>query len=322
MGESTPLPVTARWPAHPAGTGASEGTVTGISAKPGQEVRPGDVLFTVDLRPVVVAQGQVPSFRELAAGSHGEDVAQLQSLLIGLGHLRGKASGRFDSSTTTAVRAWQRALGIDPDGVVHSGDVVYVPAVPARIVLDDTVRVGARVTAGQQVVSIVEATPQFTVTVGSGQQADTVPTTGTTVDIQGPDGKVWHGVVADATTTETGDVTLRLDGAGGGPVCGTDCSALPYTSQDVVLSARVVTTPDVSGPAVPPAALGTAADGTRFVKLLDGTRVTVTVKAADASRAVVTGVDVGTVVRLFADGAPAAGSGPAPGASPTPAAAQ
>jgi peptidoglycan hydrolase-like protein with peptidoglycan-binding domain len=303
VGASSAFPATVRWPTHPVATAGTAGTVTSVALRAGDTVEAGTVLYSVDLRPVVAAQGAVPSFRDLAQGAEGEDVAQLQRLLVAGGHLSGQPSGRFDARTTTAVKAWQAALGRERTGTVATGDVVYVPTLPARLLLADAVRVGAHLSAEQEVLSVADAAPRFTLEVGSGQQADAIPTTGSVVEVSGPGAQPWSATVTGSSASETGAVTLTLEGPEGAPVCGTECELVPFSADDLTYPARVVTAPEVTGPAVPLAALGTAADGSQFVSGPNGERVPVTVAASDGSRAVVDGIEVGDVVLLFAEGA-------------------
>ena len=54
----------------------------------------------------------------LRRGDRGDDVKDLQQLLIDAGYLRGKADGIFGSGTATAVRSFQRDNGLTADGVV------------------------------------------------------------------------------------------------------------------------------------------------------------------------------------------------------------
>lgn len=58
--------------------------------------------------------------KRLARGASGSPVKKLQILLIGLGHGCGKsgADGDFGGKTEEAVRAFQKAAGLEPDGVV------------------------------------------------------------------------------------------------------------------------------------------------------------------------------------------------------------
>jgi general secretion pathway protein A len=54
----------------------------------------------------------------LARGDRGEPVIWLQQTLAQLGYFSGAASGEFDSETARAVRAFQRASALTPDGAV------------------------------------------------------------------------------------------------------------------------------------------------------------------------------------------------------------
>jgi general secretion pathway protein A len=54
----------------------------------------------------------------LIEGDRGAPVIWLQQTLVQLGYLSGAASGEFDAATTRAVRAFQRASVLAPDGAV------------------------------------------------------------------------------------------------------------------------------------------------------------------------------------------------------------
>jgi peptidoglycan hydrolase-like protein with peptidoglycan-binding domain len=54
----------------------------------------------------------------LRAGARGPEVAAVQAVLIGLGHMAGTPSGHLDGSSTAALQAYQRRFGLTPDGVV------------------------------------------------------------------------------------------------------------------------------------------------------------------------------------------------------------
>lgn len=57
-------------------------------------------------------------FATLRLGSRGAGVVELQALLKLLGYYSGAIDGQFQESTATAVAAFQRAAGLEPDGVV------------------------------------------------------------------------------------------------------------------------------------------------------------------------------------------------------------
>jgi len=300
VGSSVTLPVTVRWMTHPLAAGSTSGMVTSIVLDGATEVAAGDMLFAVNLRPVIAAEGATPAFRALAQGVRGDDVAQLQSFLTEAGFFTGEASGVFGASTAAAVRNWQRSLGLERTGVVLSGDLVFIESLPARVVLAENVVVGSVVSPGQAILSMLGEAPEFTAIISSGMQQAVIPPTGATVTVDAPDGTVWEAVVIGSERDDWGGTTLFLEGPTGGPVCGVRCDLVEFTGHDIMLTGQSITVPEFTGPALPHAAVGTAADGTRFVVVEGGVRRPVTVLAADASRLIVDGVTVGEVVQLFA----------------------
>jgi peptidoglycan hydrolase-like protein with peptidoglycan-binding domain len=82
--------------------------------------------------------------RTLRSGATGEDVRQLQTLLASLDYSPGPIDGVFGAATTTAVRAFQEASGLNADGVVgastraalqESAGIVDSPELPDDWVL-------------------------------------------------------------------------------------------------------------------------------------------------------------------------------------------
>ncbi|AEE44253.1 peptidoglycan-binding domain-containing protein [Cellulomonas fimi] len=306
VGETLDVSAEAVWAAHPVAALDRAGKVTSVDVAPGDVLEQGDVLLTVDLVPVTVAAGDVPAFRALTSGLEGPDVRQLQQLLADLGHLRSAPDGRFRASTTAAVRSWQKASGRPVTGEVPLGDVVFVPGLPARVVLADGVAVGRSVGAGDAAVSAVEPTPTLTVRLAADQRSR-VPAPGTPVTVDLGDGRTVVAVTQEPRVEDDGTLVLDLRGSDGGPACPEPC-AVPYAAQAQRFPAEVEVAPARTGPTVPLAALGSAADGSTFVTRADGTRASVQVVASDGSRAVVDGLRVGDEVRLFAEGHPAAAS--------------
>lgn len=315
VGQSSTFAARAVWPTVDLAAGAADGTVTTVDITAGQQVTQGQVLYTVGLRPVVAARGEVPAFRDLGEGMAGRDVTQLQQLLIGAGHLSGKADGKFTARTTRAVRAWQRALGVEQTGTVLAGDVVYVPQLPARLLLTDDVRVGAVVGAGSVTVRSVGDAPQISLSVSG--SAD-VPPVGTPVTVTFAD-LTWEGVVGELRSpTETvPETTAVLQAPDGGPLCGQTCDQVPLEVAPGSIVAHVVRVASATGPVVPVAALGTAGDGSVFVLDQAGDRRPVQIVATDGSRAVVSGLAAGEVIRLFATSDASTASGQDTRARPT-----
>lgn len=118
----------------------------------GTVLSPGDVAVMIDNRPVILATGDMPAYRELRlvpftqldrAGNpvglqRGPDVDQLHDFLIDQGfdddgELRSEEI--FGTSTDRAARAWQASIGHDSDGIVNDRHLVFVPG-PIRVESD------------------------------------------------------------------------------------------------------------------------------------------------------------------------------------------
>lgn len=127
---SLSLNVAAQWSGGPEVINAAEGVLTERTVEAGSSVDVGDVLYTVDLEPVIVAEGDVPAFRDLAPGDEGEDVSQLQALLVHVGAREAEPTGTFDSATVTQVQEWQTSAGLPVTGTVPHGSMVFVPELP------------------------------------------------------------------------------------------------------------------------------------------------------------------------------------------------
>jgi peptidoglycan hydrolase-like protein with peptidoglycan-binding domain len=311
VGRSIRFPAAAVWPVTDLPAGAAEGVLTSIEVSQGQPVSSGTILYTVDLRPVTIVAGDVPAFRDLALGLRGPDVAQLRAHLHAEGHLRtARPSTAFDQATHAAVRRWQRAIGVDPDGVVRLGDVIFAPGLPVRVSLTE-VRLGDRAGPEAPVIGAREQVPTFTVTLGADQTA-AVPTEGP-VTITGA-GHAWAGVIASAEQVAS-TLVLTITAADGGPVCGTECDAVmpPAVGDSVVMQADFTIVPDTAGPVVPVAAIGTTATGDHVVTRTDGREVPVVVMASSDGMAVVDGVRAGDELWLIADGSSAPAGEPTEG---------
>lgn len=301
VGRSLPLAVSAAWEARPFGVGAAAGVLTSLDVADGDTVNVGDRLFTVDLRPVVAAVGDVPAFRDLSRGAHGPDVAQLQQLLVDTGFLAGPADGSFGSATTRAVRAWQRNLGLERDGVVRAGDVVFATRLPARVRLVDEIGVGARLAAGDVALSVLDGEPEFVATVPTGVDVD--PTS--PIEVAFGDESV-AATVAGSRNDQSGNTILTLTRADGTSVCADRCDEVPLDQNDAVFPARQVITPEVTGPGVPASAVWFRADGAPYVVLPDGTEKSVTIMGQGQGGVVLDGVAPGTTVVLADDAGSAA----------------
>jgi len=80
----------------------------------------------------VVLLGGLPAFRSLAVNVKGPDVRQFEENLRALGYHGFTVDSVFDAATVTAVKKWQKDLGLAETGTLELGRVVYVAA-PVRV---------------------------------------------------------------------------------------------------------------------------------------------------------------------------------------------
>lgn len=297
VGSSITLNTVAEWDAVPVGTNQAAGTVTAVHVQGGAEVSAGSVLYEVNLRPVVVAAGPTPAFRSMSRGTVGADVQQLQAMLADLGLYSGEQDGEFGWNTEVAVRDWQDSLGVDDDGVVQAGDVLFVPSLPGRIAMDsEVVFRGASLGGGEAVVSGLATEPSFTIP-ATAAQAASMPV-GTLVQIQANDA-VWSAEVAGQRSSEDGadQVDVVLQGLGGASICGAECRLIPVTGQSLLVS-EIITQETVAGVVVPAAALLSSPGGGVSVIDADGVAHDVSVVASARGMSVVLGAEEGMHVRI------------------------
>lgn len=302
VGSSLSLNAVAEWKQTPIGDNRAEGVVTSIDVGAGDEVSQGSVLFTVGLRPVVIAAGEVPAFREITAGTSGPDVQQIQQLLTDLGLYTGSVDGGAGVGTVSAIKAWQRSLGVEATGIVEPGDVIFVSVLPTRVALNDEIRRGVALIGGEKLVNGLSLTPSFSIPV-TDAQASVMPA-GTRVEITSPNGDVWEAFSGEQVRdNEAQTVSVALVGGNDAPICGENCGDVPVTGR-ALLPARVITVETVSGLVVTSAALVTTAEGQVAVIDEEGTRHAVSIVQSARGMSVIEGVDAGFKARApVADGA-------------------
>ena len=105
------------------------GLVTSVSVSAGQPVESGDVLATIEGRPLVALVSERPFYRDLVAGESGEDVRELQMLLGDLGLYESPPDGKYGTRTARAVEQWRAAIGDPaPTREFLASEVVWLPA--------------------------------------------------------------------------------------------------------------------------------------------------------------------------------------------------
>lgn len=295
---SLDLVATAHWPRRAVTTNQAAGTVTTVDHDERGPVAAGDVLYTVDLRPVVAAVGTVPAFRDLRLGDVGQDVVQLQQLLRGLNFYSDSVDGRFGETTHAAVEMWQTALAIEADGVVRRGEVVFFPQLPSKLAFDDDlIAPGQALTGGEVAVYTLAREPVFRL-VATSVQSQMTPD-GTPIELTGPGDRLMRATVKGRTPAPNGTgYQLRLVAARGvGAPCRQACDRIP-TANASSIPARVHVVPKTVGVVVPSAALRSSAEGDVEVTTATGEQVRVQLEAEANGQVVIRGIDPGTVVRV------------------------
>lgn len=301
LSHSLSLTAFATWEKQHIGTNHASGVVTAVSLANGTEVGTGTVLYRVNLRPVVVAQGDTPAFRDITRGTSGEDVAQLQAMLAETGFFHGEVDGEAGWDTVAAIRAWQAELGVESSGIVAQGDIIFVPTLPARLALDtQLVARGEALSGGEHVLLGISGSPSFQIPLTEAQAAK-IPT-GTEVQLLSPSGAQWAATVSEIRreTNEGDGVRAVLLGGEDAAICQDLCNELPI-GQTSSLPAEIVLLAEVTGLVVPVAAIVTGADGEAALVDTAGVRHPIRVLATAKGMSVVSGVSEGLQVRLFGE---------------------
>jgi peptidoglycan hydrolase-like protein with peptidoglycan-binding domain len=181
-------------------TPQAAGTVTAV-ASAGRTVHRGQRLFSVDGQPTILFYGDYPLYRVLKSGvSSGRDVLMLERNLQALGYTPSGMTidGTWDADTTTAVDAWESALGLTQDGTVPLGRAVVAPG-PVRI--QTAASVGDPASPATAVVTTTSA--ERVATVNLSVSDATVVQKGDPVTVTLPDSTTVAGRVSDVGTDAT-----------------------------------------------------------------------------------------------------------------------
>ena len=170
--------------------------------------------------------GSTPVYRTMTAGMSGEDIRQLEQNLaeLGYGDADGIATddtdefavdGDFDEATAAAVRWWQEAVGLDPDGTVGMADILFVNG-PVQIgSWSQGIELGGEVATGVALaaLTVIQApidgemvTTQRVIASLPLSDRDLV-SEGITVNVELPDGTDIAGTVADISPFPVLDAT-------------------------------------------------------------------------------------------------------------------
>lgn len=200
------------------GTALAFGSTSTYTALPaiGEVVTRGQPLSSIDAQPIPLLFGPVTPWRAFRAGmSAGPDVAALNQNLADLGYGAGLAgSDHFSSGTAAAIRALQRALGLQRTGALLLGSVVFQPG-PVRVTAV-TPELGAAVQPGAPVLDVTSTTRQITVKLDAAQQSQVK--IGDPVVVTLPDKKTTPATVTAVGTVATAPPSSgTAAGSGGQP---------------------------------------------------------------------------------------------------------
>lgn len=255
--------------------GQALGTVTAVP-KVGAVIERGQALYWVDNRPVLLLYGDLPAWRRLAAGmTDGPDVRQLEANLVAMGHATEAeltVDDKFTSATTTAVKRWQKAAGVEESGVVEPGQAVFLAG--AIRVAEVKVEKGASAPPGSAVLTGTSTTR--VVTVGMDATKQTLVKAGDKVEIKLPDGRVTPGTITSvgtvAQSTGQGDSAKRVVTV----VVSLDDPAASGALDQAPVKVGIISESRKGVLAVPVNALLALAEGGYGVRTVDGRIVAVT----------------------------------------------
>jgi peptidoglycan hydrolase-like protein with peptidoglycan-binding domain len=199
--------------ARPA-AGLLRGTLTWLPAE-GRLVEPGGRLFDVDGEPVLLIDGTTPAWRDLAPGTRGTDVRQLERTLREIDADPDGAmdvDGVWDTGTTAAVRRLQRRRGLADDGVLELGRVVVAPG--RRRVGTRALELGATVGGGAAAVLTTTSTRRV-VTVDLEADRQELARAGAAVEVELPGGRDVAGTVL--RVGRVAETQQGADGSAGDP---------------------------------------------------------------------------------------------------------
>ncbi len=299
VGYGQPMPLAIEGP-------AGGGGIVTAAPEAGQELRPGDAAVHIDDRPVMLAQGTQPLYRELRlvgaserdeaneklGRQSGDDVTQLQTFLLGQGHDdddRLEVDGEFGLSTQRAVKDWQRAIGRPATGRVDRSQLVFV---------DGPVRVDTAPVTGQPFDSLTVTSTESTVTVTATAKQRRFFTVGATVQIETDvDGEpvTTTGTVVEAQRTTdpaTGSTAYEVRIEPGRSLVGAETATI--TAQNLVAGDALT---------IPVRALLALAEGGWAVNVQSAPGAALTLTGVELGEVVdglaeITGLDEGTVVEI------------------------
>jgi multidrug efflux pump subunit AcrA (membrane-fusion protein) len=179
------------------------GTLTALR-DPGDVITRGHSLYDVDdAAAAFLLYGSLPAWRDFAPGmDDGEDVRQLERNLRALGHDADHdmdVDDHWDWATTAAVERFQKARGLDEDGALSKGEVVFRPG--ATRVGQAKAQVGQQLAPGAQLAEL--SSTERNVTVDLDARRQTIAHAGDSVTVDLPSGRTARGRITDVGKVAT-----------------------------------------------------------------------------------------------------------------------
>ncbi len=217
------------------------GTITWVP-QVGAVIKPGQTLFDVDNKPVLLMDGSTPAYRNLTATDvSGPDVYELNKNLVKLGYDPDPivVDDEWQAATTAGIERMQYDHGETETGKLTLGQVVFLPGPQMIQTVDATVgSTAADYTGGSQ-------QPLFVDYPSDSSSTDTgTTTTGTSTDTNGT-GTTGTGTTDTGSTGTTGTGTTT--GTGPGTTTGPTTSPGTTTTPKSGTSTSPKTSTTVSG---------------------------------------------------------------------------
>jgi hypothetical protein len=177
------------------------GTVTWLPSA-GDVIKPGQTLFRIDNKPVLLMDGTTPAYRDLSSSdSPGPDILELNANLVDLGYNPDGiiVDDTWQAATTAAVKELQYDLGEGQSGKILLGKIVFLPG--KQLVSSVLGSVGSTV-------ALTDPSPQaefvsLDTTTDTGAATDTTAATTTTTTTDATTNAATAPTTTPATTTPT-----------------------------------------------------------------------------------------------------------------------
>lgn len=121
-----------------------------MSISVGTPIAPGAVVLAIDDRPVIAFIAAAPLWRDIAAGTSGEDVSRASRFLKSAGVYRGPLTSTAGARFVASVRELEERAGLHPDGILRRSDVVWLGPGVATL-RDLSIDVGSSVRSGEAI---------------------------------------------------------------------------------------------------------------------------------------------------------------------------